>query len=487
MIIALIDRIIDLVLYECNRYIALMAIWTPNLDGRRGPKYLQIVEAMAEDIASQRLTEGARLPPHRILAYQLGISANTTSRAYGEAVKRALLRGEVGRGTFVRSSDADPTAGVPGDLRRETRGPIDLSRNLPLPGFAEPHIRRVLGEISQDKCIPALLDYQTNKDLSHHIKAGRIWLNGCDVEARADQIVPTMGGQHGLLCTLMALLRPGDLLLTETLTYTPVCAMAERLGLHTATIAMDADGVVPEDFAELCARARPKAFYLTPTLQAPTTVTLSCQRRKAIAQIAERQNVILIEDDVFAPLKADRPAPIACLAPEHTVYVTSLSKAVAPGLRVGFLYAPARLLPALRHTVNLSVWMTPPMTMEVAARLISDGTAAQLAIQQRVAAERRQSLAGSILADVEFAADPQGFHLWIPLPKDWRADTFRAQCASHGVLVNEGRSFAPRAADAPEAVRVCLSHEADETRVERGLRTLVNLIRLPPSLSAIEL
>ena len=464
-----------------------MAIWIPDLEGRDGPKYLQIVDAIAEDIASGRLTEGTRLPPHRILAYKLDISANTTSRAYKEAVKRALLQGEVGRGTFVRSTDADPTAGETGNLRREVNGPIDLSRNLPLPGFAEPHIRLILAQIAQDKCVPSLLDYQTNKDLSHHVASGRVWLNDCNVDAESYEIVPTMGGQHGLLCTLMGLLRPGDLLLTETLTYTPIHAMAERLGLHTATVAMDSDGVIPEAFAELCGRARPKAFYLTPTLQAPTTVTLSCLRRKTIAEIAERHNVIIIEDDVFAPLKTNRPTPIVCLAPDHTVYVTSLSKSVAPGLRVGFLCTSAKLSPALRHAVNLSVWMTPPLTMEVATRLISDGVAAQLTTQQRVAAEHRQSLARSILTDVDFIADPQGFHLWIPLPSDWRADIFRAQCASHGVLVNEGRSFAPLVADAPESIRVCLSHEADEARIKRGLRTLANLIRLPPTLSAIEI
>ncbi|MCP5082226.1 MAG: PLP-dependent aminotransferase family protein [Alphaproteobacteria bacterium] len=464
-----------------------MAIWLPDLGGRRGPKYLQIVEAMAEDIASERLAVGTQLPPHRELAYQLGISANTTSRAYAEAVKRALLRGEVGRGTFVRSPGAILQAGEQSNLRRVRTGPIDLSRNLPLPGFAEPHIRRVLGDMAGGEGLPALLDYQTDDDLVHHSEAGMNWLSGCGVEARPDQIVATMGGQHGLLCTLMALLRRGDLLLTEALTYMPVRAMAERLGLHTAAVAMDAGGVVPAAFEELCARAKPKAFYLTPTLQAPTTLTLSSARRRSIAEIAERNGVILIEDDVFGPLKADRPAPVAISAPEHTVYVTSLSKSVAPGLRVGFLHAPASLVPALRHATNLSVWMTPPMTLEVAARLILDGTAAELATRQSKAAEHRQSLARSILGHMDFTADDHGFHLWMPLSDDWRADIFRAQCARHGVLVSEGRGFAAQASDAPEAVRVCLSHEADETRLERGLQTVANVLRLAPSRSALEI
>jgi len=412
-------------------------------------------------------------------------------------VKRALLRGEVGRGTFVRSPHAVARDGEQGSLRRRVAGPIDLSRNLPLPGFAQSHIRRALGDIAREEGLPALLDYQTDEELAHHSDAGRMWLSDCGVPAKAERIVTTMGGQHGLFCVLLGLLRPGDLLLTETLTYTPVRAMAERLGLHTAAVLMDAQGVVPEAFETLCRQANPRAFYLTPTLQAPTTITLSRERRIAVAQIAQRYDVLLIEDDVFGPLKADRPPPLAAFASDQTVYVSSLSKCVAPGLRVGFLHTPAHLLPALRNAVNLSVWMTPPATVEVAARLIRDGTAAALTIQQRNAAQYRQGRARVILDSAGldragpdsagFVADPSGFHIWMPLPQDWRADTFVAQCARHGVLVSEGRMFATSADDAPEAVRLCLSHEASEERVEQGLQTVANLLRLAPSEAMLEI
>ncbi|WED29583.1 PLP-dependent aminotransferase family protein [Vibrio sp. DW001] len=442
---------------------------------------------MAEDIASEMLTKGTQLPPHRILAYKLGISPNTTSRAYKEAVKRALIQGEVGRGTFVRSINENLPVGALADLNREVKGPIDLSRNLPMPGFADTDIKRILKDISYSGNVSALLDYQTKDDLSTHKEAGKIWLTGCGIDANTDQIIPTMGGQHGILCALMALLQPGDLLLTEALTYIPVIAIAERLGLYTATVAMDDGGVIPESFEQLCIQAKPKAFYLTPTLQAPTTVTLSLHRRKEIAEIAEKYNVILIEDDVFAPLKRNRAVPIALLAPEHTVYITSLSKTVAPGLRVGFLYFPSRFSLALSHTVNLSIWMTPPLTMEIAARLINDGTAKTLSIKQSAAAEERQTLARSILTGLDFMADPQGFHIWIPLPDQFRADHFCMECAKYGVLVNNGRCFAPNVADAPEAIRICLSHEVDKIRVARGLNILAKLIQKPPSISAFEI
>lgn len=454
-----------------------MAIWLPDIEGRSGPKYLQIVEAMVEDIAAARLAPGTRLPPHRELAYQLGVSANTTSRAYTEAVRRALLRGEVGRGTFVRSVADPATDDAPNSLHRARTGPIDLSRNLPFPGFAEPHVRRILRDMADGSGLPALLDYQTDADLAPHGEAGRLWLADCGVVAPPDEIVTTMGAQHGLFCILSSVLTSGDLLLTEDLTYMPVCAMAERLGLHIAPVEMDADGVLPESFEARCRASNPSAFYLTPTLQAPTTVTLSDARRQAIAEIAARHGVILIEDDVFGPLKPDRPAPLATRAPDHTVYVTSLSKAVAPGLRVGFVRAPRKLVPALRHAVNLSVWMAPPLTLEVAARLIADGTASDLATKQQALAAKRQTLARSKLGEIYHNADLTGLHVWMPLPEGIRADVFRAQCAKQNVLVSEARSFAVRPAEAPDAVRLCLSQETDEKRLKKGLQSVAELIR----------
>ena len=458
-----------------------MAIWVPDLSSRDGPKYLRIVEAMAEDIATGRLSAGTRLPPHRELAYQLGVSANTTSRAYAEAVKRALLKGEIGRGTFVRSNDADPAQAEPENLRRPENGPIDLSRNLPMPGFSEQPIRRVLAEIAKDASLQSLLDYQTDADLGHHRAAGQTWLASCGLSSDPACIVPVVGGQHGILTILMALLQPGDLLLVEALTYTPVLTMAARLDLQTGAVALDEDGVVPEAFETWCREANPKAFYLTPTLQAPTTVTLSERRRSQIAEIAARYGVILIEDDVFGPLKSDKPAPLAQIAPETTIYVTSLSKSVAPGLRVGFLKVPAKLAAALHQSVNLSVWMTPPLTLEVASRLIEDGTAAKLADQQRRVARHRQQLVQRVLGAAAIPKLADGFHVWLPLPDGWRADVFRSECARLGVQVSEARSFAINAGQAPEAVRLCISHEANEERLQRGLETVAGVLRQKPS------
>ncbi len=458
-----------------------MAIWIPDLADRRGPKYLQIVDALAEDIASGALAPGVKLLPHRELAYQLGVSPNTASRAYAEAINRALLRGEVGRGTFVRALVELGQAGQPADLQRSTSGPIDLSRNLPAPGKAAVELEQTLQELQKSGTLQALLDYQIEADLPHHTEAALVWLERSGLQARKEEIVITNGAQHGIFCTLMALMRKGDLLLTEELTYGPVRHMAERLGLNIASVRMDEGGLCPDALAEICRTSAAKALYFTPTLQSPTTLTLGNERRKAIAKVARRHDVVLIEDDVFGHLKANAPPPASSYAPDCSVYITSTAKCLSPGLRVGYVRAPAEMAAAISDALTLNCWMTPPLMAEIAARWILDGTADRLTAEQRQTASRRQRLARTVLDDQTCLSDEFGLHLWLKLPARWTPDAFRAEARRRGVSVTEGAAFAVSPAAAPHAVRLCLSHEPDELRLKSALETLRKLLQAPPS------
>ena len=462
-----------------------MAIWTPKLTGRRGPKYLQIVEALAEDIASGALLPGMRLPPHRELAYVLKVSPNTTSRAYGEGVARALIQGEVGRGTFVRTPGGARLQGDPADMRRPTTGPVDLSHNLPCPGLAAAALTETLAALGQVGQLEALTDYQTETSIAHHTDAAIAWLNRSGITADRDEVTITHGAQHGILCALMAVTRPGDLLLTEALTYAPIKAMAERLALKLRPVPLDDEGLCPDALDEICRSHAAKALYLTPTLQTPTTATMTAGRRARIAEIADRHGLVLIEDDVFGLLKPDSPRPIATFAPEVTVYITSTSKCLGPGLRVGFARATASRAKAIHNAVGLTCWMPAPLMVEIAARWIADGTAERLADRQRGHAADRQVAAGALFADHDVRADPHGLHLWLTLPPDWRADTFRAEAATRGVRIVEGAAFAVDPGERPNAVRLCLSHEPNEDRLMHGLETLQTLLRERPRASSL--
>ncbi|BBO84977.1 transcriptional regulator [Desulfosarcina ovata subsp. sediminis] len=456
-----------------------MAIYTPKLSGRAGPKYRQIVDAITDDISAGTLAPGTRLPPHRILAYELGISPNTTARAYAECTERGLLHGEVGRGTYVRLA-RPPAAGKDlADLSRPGSGPIDLSRNLPFPGVSGRYLSRTLAELSGAPELSAFLDHQSEKGLVHHLHGGCDWLARTGVKADPDEIVITCGAQHGTLVTLMAVTRPGDLLLTESLTYAPVCAIAQSLGLRVHPVAMDGDGLLPKSLETVCRSRKARALYLTPTLQTPTTVTLDEDRRQALVQIAEKHNLIIIEDDVYGLLRPEGPTRLSALAPDRTIYISSCSKGLAPGLRVAFLRAPKDLMPALRRAVTLSCWMPPPLMVEVACRWIADGTADELIQDQQVEATQRQAMAKTILAGQAMAADRQGFHIWLTLPSAWRTEGFCSAAQSQGVLVTDGSAFAVGGRTQPNAVRISLGCEPSRKRVEQGLKLLAGLLTSP--------
>lgn len=456
-----------------------MAIWRPNLGGRAGPKYLQIVDAIADDIRNGSLRPGARLPPQRQLAYDLNVSPNTTSRAYAEGVKRTLLAGEVGRGTFVRGRASGESDAAATDLVRPKTGEIDFAHNLPAPSAAGMRLTDTLAALSDADGLRAFTDFQTEGELAAHLEAGVEWLAAAGVPAAPEDVVIVSGAQHGILTALTAIARPGDLILTEDLTYPPVKAMAAHLGLRLAGVRRDEDGLCPEALDAICAGRVARALYLSPTLQTPTTTTMSADRRRQIAAVAERRGLTLIEDDVFGHLKPDSPPPIATVAPDRTVYVSTTSKCLAPGLRVGFLKAPTTLAPAIRRAVNLTCWMTPPLMVEIAARWIRGGVAGHLTEAQRAEARSRQKLAAVILDGHDVGADPAGYHLWLTLPPHWAPGPFQAEAQRRGVKVIDGAAFAVAPSPQPRAVRLALSHEADRDRVAEGLSRLRTLLDEP--------
>ncbi|MBB4285412.1 PLP-dependent aminotransferase family protein [Roseospira goensis] len=462
-----------------------MTIWHPDLSGRTGPLARRLADAIGEAVASGALPEGARLPPQRDLAHALGVSLNTVTRAYADATARGFVQGAVGRGTYVRTTAPPPDADEAADLIRPAAGPIDLARNLPTPGAADAALATTLATLAQSDGLSAVLDDQTAGDppswAAAHAAAGAQWLAGLGLPgADPDRLVLTTGAQHGILVALLATLAPGDVLLTEALTYAPLKALTRSLGLRIHPVA-DADGSLsPDALAAACGRVAARALYCLPTLHTPTTATQDAARRAALAEVARAHDLTLIEDDVFGALPPDRPPALATFAPERTLYITSVSKTLTPGLRVGYVLAPPDRVQAVRTAVTLSCWMPPPLMAEIAARWIGDGTAARLTEAQREEAAARQALARDLLTNPDVRADPHGFHVWVPLPPGWQPDAFRAEARSRGVEIVTAGAFAVDPAAAPSAIRLCLSHERRRARVHAGLSVIADLLQGGP-------
>lgn len=454
-----------------------MTIWRPDLTSKTGPKYRQIADAIGECIADGRLSEGARLPAQRDLAYDVGVSLNTVSRAYADAIERGFVHGEVGRGTYVRASGPLPPRADQARLIRPNSGPIDFSLNLPAPGESAAVLSDTLADLQSSGGLASFLDYQIEGDQDRHARSAVKWLERLGLDAQPGNIVLTCGAQHGLMVAMLGLLRPGDVLLTEALTYAPVMAIAQHLSINVVPVAVDEGGLDPVALDAACASTAAKTLYCMPTLHTPMTATMDAARRGEIAAVARNRDLKVIEDDVFGCLPQQRPRPIACLAPERTIYITSVSKSMAPGLRVGYVLAPDAHAHSLRAAVNMSCWMPPPLMAEIASRWIEEGTADRLNEAQREKARIRQATAKQILPNEYLTSDPEGLHLWLNLPPHWKQDAFRAEAERQGVKLVTAETFAVDRSSAPNAVRLCLSHEASEERVARGLETIASIMR----------
>lgn len=455
-----------------------MTIWIPSLERRTGPRYLRIAAALRQDIAEGRLTPGTRLPTHRDLAEALGVTVGTVSRAYAEAARQQLVRGEIGRGTYVRGVSRRDEAVLA--AREPNDAVIDLSLVRPVVDAELVGLAEAMAEIAREPQASRLLDYPPTAGLPEHRRIAAGWLRRRGLPADEDRLVVTAGGHNGIGVVLASLTQPGDVVLTEQLTYPGIKGIAKVLHLRLAPVAMDADGLVPEALEAAAVSRGARILYTMPTLHNPTTTTQSAQRREEVAAMARRLDLKVIEDDVMGLLVPGAPPPLARLAPERCYGIHAPSKFLAPGLRIGFVLTPEGCAPRVAAGVRAFTLMASPLLAELTCRWLADGTAERVLAAQLALARSRQQLARRILAGSEIQAQPTGFHLWLQVPEPWQTEDFVAQARDQGVQVSPASAFAVGRTAPPHAVRVGLGGPRAPGAVEQGLNLLADILRRPP-------
>lgn len=457
-----------------------MTIWEPTISADK-PRHAALLDALVADVHSGRLKPGSRLPTQRELAEQLGLSLGTVTRAYAAAQRRGLIKGEIGRGTFVMGEGDDRYGAAEFDLNRP--GIIDLAVVRPLYDL-EPDLAGTLRRLARRPGLSDLLYYQPNAGTLRHRKAGADWATRYGIETGPDRVLVCAGTQHALTVTLSAVCKPGDALLVEELTYPGVRALANLLELKLIPLAMDDGGLIPESFEAACRQGRAKVLFTMPTGHNPTTATIPAERRREIAELAARFEVAVVEDTVNHLLAENPPPPLCAFAPEVGYFMASLSKAVTGGLRVAYLVAPERSVPDLTKAVWATNWMTAPLCAEIAAMWIEEGTADETCTRKKAEARRRVALAREILKDFDVRCDDNGHHAWLSLPECWRgAAQFAEEARRAGVAVAPADLFCV-GPNAPAAVRLALSTPGNMETLSAGLVKLKNLLAGPPGLGA---
>ncbi|ACK50932.1 transcriptional regulator, GntR family with aminotransferase domain [Methylocella silvestris BL2] len=455
-----------------------MPDWTPDLTGSDKPRYLAIADLIAEDLRSGRLSIGDRLPPQRQLAARLGVDFTTVARGYVEAKKRGLVESRVGRGTFVCA----PPRQAPPPPRPARSDFVDLSMNLPPEPDDPALIARMqdgVAEVSRD--LVSLLRYQAFGGSPADKDAASAWLGRRSLVPSQDRLFVTPGAHPALLGIFSILAAPGDVVLCEELTYPGMRAIAAQLRLKLVGLPMDADGVDPDAFKSSCETLKPKAIYLNPTLHNPTTLTIPATRRVAIAAVARRYNVPIVEDDAYGFIPTQGQPPFAAIAPDLTWHVAGLAKCIGAGLRAAYVVAPdARSGWPFAAAMRAANVMASPLTAAIATRWIEDGAADTILRFIRAETAARQQLAADILPKGSFRSDRLSFNLWMELPKPWTRSAFIGHMGSTRIGVVASDAFTV-GGDPIEAIRICIGGPTGREEIRSALEYIAHALAQSPA------
>lgn len=460
--------------------VAKPVAWRPQLAKQKGEtKHAALTERIIADIDSGILKPMDRMPTHRDLARDLGLSVQTVSLSYKEAERLGYLSGEIGRGTFVKARVTDRAGRMM--LDHSTNEVLDLSiiRGVYL-DMHESASRDILRELSEDDNSSFMRPCRPIAGLDRHRETARDWLRSLNVDASAERILITNGAAHGIFLALSCIVRPGDVILCENLTDHGIIGLSNVLGFTLKGLPTDEEGILPEALTAACAGGGVRALVLIPTLNNPTSHVAGAQRRREIAAIAEQYGIFVVEDEVYRPMIADDLPSICDMIPDLGFFVTSFTKAVLTGLRVGYLVVPRSYCIRAASILRVTSWSGTYLAGEIATRWVENGTARKLVAIQREEARKRQQLAVDVLENHISSSHPLSLCAWLRVPPHWTEESLVRALANQKVAVTPSEPFIAGPGHGG-GIRICLGGRLDEPALVKALTTVRQTFeQLPP-------
>ena len=457
------------------------ASWLPVLGKRKGAtKHKLLADHIIQDIESNILTPRMRMPTHRELARLLGVSVQTVSLAYKEAERRGYLRGEVGRGTFVRNRVTERAGGFM--LDRRPNGAADLSIIRAV--YTEAHeeaSRQVMAALSESDNSVFMRPCRPIAGLDQHRDAARHFLKRLGVEAQTDRILVTNGAAHGLFLAVAAIVRPGEVVLTESLTDHGIIGLSNVLGFTLRGLPTDSEGIIVEALEAACAAGDVTALVVIPTLGNPTSHVAGAERRRAIAQVARRHGVFVIEDEVYKPLVEETLPAMTELLPDLGFFATSLTKSVMTGLRVGYLVVPPQYSIRVASIMRVTSWSATNLPSEIATRWIEDTTVDSLLDVQRREARARQAIVTETLAPFIAGSHPLSLCAWLRVPERWTEEGLVRALARRHIAVTPSEPFVAGEDRPAGGIRLCLGGRLSHSALREACEVVrATFEQLPP-------
>ncbi len=444
--------------------------WRPVLTKSTGSINDELISKLKEDIDNGNLLPGTKLPPQRELADYLDINVSTVSRAFKKCEEEGILTGAVGSGTFVAykaiSSEAlAPHSGSSGVVEMGSLSPTILSNDI---------MNEVLGEIIADNKDGHIFEYYYQSKGLWHKEAAVKLISRTDFKPETESIFFSHGGQNGLAAILMALFKPGDRLGTDELVFPGLKALAAMLGIRLVPIRSRNGEMSKEGLIHSIKNEKLKGIYITPDYQNPTTHVMSHECKEMIAGVAKKYNIPVIEDAIFALLSERKLSTVAALAPENTIHISSISKVVAPGLRVAYISAPEKYRNAIGNSLSAMNLSISPLTLELSSRIIVGEHFEKLVKAYRNETESRNKIIEKGLKEYDLRGGKTSPFKWLVLPDGMDAMKLEEELHSEKVQVNAVQRFAVGNAVPYNAVRL---NGVSPRRVE-DLKKAVNTIKI---------
>jgi len=429
------------------------------------PVHERLAGALVSAIAEGRFRAGERLPTHRQLAQQFSVSIGSVTRAIDTLSARGVVRGEIGRGTFVLEQ---------GEALEDDGGIIDLTINAPVPVITPQRLAEAT-ELANRHALG--LAHGGYVDLSGTERQRGVvarWLTATRTPIAADELLLCNGAQQGLHLAFATLRETSNIILTESATFPGALAAAANLGMVMAPVAHDDEGLLPEALDGALTATGARIIYTTPVCQNPLGFETGPERRRAIAGIAKKHGTVIVEDDIYGLYAAKGNLTYRELLPDHVIYVTSLSKSLTPLVRLGVIAPPAHLVAAVRKRLRAESWGLPPYVAELAAAMLEIGMGEEAGAALRLEGFARLELTRGVLGIGAVPMPGGAPHLWLPM-SPLKAEQFARRASEAGVRITP--PSAAQVGDAPvPGVRLCIMAPPVRSTLERGLRVLAGIL-----------
>ena len=446
--------------------------WTGSINLKGRSKYTALADELRNLIFSAELKPAQKLPPVRELAFQLSVTPGTVARAYKLLIEEGRFEAVVGRGTFVRANTRSTSTPKPSLLNLDTFflpdcGQTDLIRQ----GFrnfadnSSDHDHLVYAHRTQS--------YKVRKAFARFVGDAPIG------PFKEEDIVITHGGQHAIMACLQALnKKETPKVAIEELSYFGFQEAVELVNLETASIGRDSEGPRLDHFENIAKSGEVSLFLTSSEVHNPTTDTISRDRRVALAKIAERYEINVIDDHCHR-LNVPEAELFRALLPEQGWIIATPAKSISAALRVGCVIAPRGRSSELSRAVLQATYGVSAAIKHVTQFVLSHPEYARIEdlVSKEIDVYLRTAL--NHLSDTTVKYKPSIPFFWVELPNTWRTTEFVQAAEKIGVLVDGADNFAVSGGRSPSAIRISVNAAFGLEVFENAIEKLAKLLRNP--------